>query len=259
MGFALESLSAQLEQAEEGLLFDSDYSRGREGLPINGLVWMGDRKFERTQAFDLINKGFRCLKFKIGAEYFAHSAPLLREIREFDAGLEMRVDANGAFEAETAYKLMLDLRELGIHSIEQPLRPEAEGEWIDLIRNAPIPVALDESLIGRDPADSFDWLRAMNPHYLILKPTLIGGFKRCDQWIESANRLEMGYWFTSMLESPLGLDAVAQYAAARRNSRPDVAFQGLGTGSIYRGDLPFKSGWSPMVEGAELWRRKAIQ
>ncbi len=255
LAFAVQCVEAQLKNGEPGLCFDSKYSAGAEGLPINGLVWMGNEAFERTQALDLIRRGFRCLKFKIGVNFFGQSLSLLREVRDIAPEIELRVDANGAFSAEQAYRTMIELRELGVHSIEQPLHTNNDPELGELIRIAPIPVALDESLINRNPETSFDWLDLLKPHYLVLKPTLLGGFLSCDGWIDAAEKRDIGYWFTSMLESPLGLDAIAQYAAIRRSSKADVQFQGLGTGSIYRSETPLSYGKSLEVERAALWRR----
>ena len=206
----------------------SAFSNQEEGIAINGLVWMGDIPFMKQQVDDLISSGFRCVKLKIGAENFEQERRLLQDLRlkYGEDELEIRVDANGSFLPETAPKILDQLAQLEIHSIEQPI---AAGQWDQmaaLCECSPVPIALDEELIGLFSSDDKKrCLAHIRPRYLILKPALIGGFRACNAFIES----DLDWWITSALESNIGLNAIAQFTATKELHRP----QGLGTGGLF--------------------------
>ena len=225
MLFGLETalLSLTVPEPVEGsapelvdLLFDTPFSRGEEGIPINGLVWMGryDEMLQRME--EKLEKGFRCVKLKIGAIDFEQELDLVKRIRDRFSfhEVELRLDANGAFKYEEAlYKLEL-LSQYAIHSIEQPIR---QGQWAymaELCRESPLPIALDEELIGvNDPEMKGHMLNVIKPRYIILKPSLHGGMMGCREWIETAKQQDIGSWITSALESNIGLNAIAQFAS----------------------------------------------
>ena len=219
--------------------WNTPFSRGEIGIPINGLIWISDYSDMLKQIEAKISAGFRCIKLKIGAIDFEEELSLLRYIRNhFTAkDLNLRVDANGAFSPEDAPDKLKRLAELDIHSIEQPIRAGCPEAMAHLIAETPLPVALDEELIGIHlPEDKRRLLTTIRPHYLILKPSLHGGFCGCDEWIEEADKLGIGWWMTSALESNIGLNAIAQRCATFNNSLP----QGLGTGQLFTDniDLP---------------------
>jgi L-alanine-DL-glutamate epimerase-like enolase superfamily enzyme len=185
----------------------------------------------------ILNNGFNCVKMKIGAIDVDQELALLRSIRQQypEEVIELRVDANGAFDLKTAYKVMESLQEIGVHSIEQPLPVQSISDLATLCADAPIPVALDESLIGcLTIAQKEHLLDTVNPQYIILKPSFIGGFKGSDQWIQLANSRGIGWWVTSALESNIGLNAIAQWVFLKNTILP----QGLGTGSLYTNNIP---------------------
>ena len=235
--FALETAVLDLAGGGRHQLYTNAFSEGRVGLPINGLVWMGDAPFMRAQIRQKLAAGYACLKVKIGSLDFATELALLAEIRaEADAArLVLRVDANGAFSPAEAPAKLAALARFGIHSIEQPL---AAGQWpalAALCRTSPIPVALDEELIGlTDPARQEEMLAAVRPPYLVLKPTLLGGHAATRRWIALAEARGIGWWITSALESNIGLNAVAQLTG--EYAVGDFA-QGLGTGQLYENNL----------------------
>lgn len=214
------------------------FSEGKEGIPINGLIWMGSfdemyrRIEEKTQA------GFRCIKVKIGAIDFDHELELLAHIRRrFPPGqVELRVDANGAFTRDEALHKLEQLARFGLHSIEQPIRA---GQWKDMARlcsQTPVPIALDEELIGiNDPQRKAELLDTIRPQYIILKPSLHGGLKGADEWIALAQERNIRSWATSALESNVGLNSIAQWCASLRPTIP----QGLGTGMLFTDNIPF--------------------
>ena len=215
-----------------GYYFNSPFIQGTESLTINGLVWMGSFKEMRRRAEEKLAQGFRCLKFKIGALDWEGEYALLKEIREDhpSSELEIRVDANGGFSIEEAPARLEQLARLDIHSIEQPIKAGHWKEMAELCKNSPLPIALDEELIGiYSHEDKARMLNEIKPHYIILKPSLCGGFSGSDEWIALANEREIGLWITSALESNVGLDAIAQYAASLGVTIP----QGLGTGALY--------------------------
>ena len=222
------------------LLFDTPFSRGEEGIPINGLVWMGSHDEMLQRLEEKLEKGFRCVKLKIGAIDFEQELDLIRRIRDRFSfhEVELRLDANGAFQYEEAlYKLEL-LSQYAIHSIEQPIK---QGQWAymaELCRESPLPIALDEELIGvNDPEMKAHMLRIIKPRYIILKPSLHGGMMGCREWIDAAREQGIGSWITSALESNIGLNAIAQFASAVYG--PHISLpQGLGTGQLFTDNIP---------------------
>ena len=238
MLFGLETALINLRNGD--CLFDTAFSRGEEGIPINGLVWMGnyDEMLQRME--EKLEKGFRCVKLKIGAIDFEQELDLVKRIRERFSfhEVELRLDANGAFPYEEAlYKLEL-LSQYAIHSIEQPIR---QGQWAymaELCRESPLPIALDEELIGvNDPEMKAHMLNIIKPRYIILKPSLHGGMAGCREWIDAARELGVGSWITSALESNIGLNAIAQYASDVYG--PQITMpQGLGTGQLFTDNIP---------------------
>ena len=235
--FALETAVLDLAGGGQHQLYANAFSQGRAGLPINGLVWMGDAAFMREQIRQKLAAGYACLKVKIGSLDWATELALLAEIRAeaSPAQLVLRVDANGAFSPAEAPAKLAQLAEFGIHSIEQPIRA---GQWAALAAlcgTSPVPVALDEELIGiTDPARQQELLDTVRPPYLVLKPTLLGGHAATRRWIALAEARGIAWWITSALESNIGLNAVAQLTG--EYAVGDFA-QGLGTGQLYDNNL----------------------
>lgn len=235
--FALETALLDLHHGGQRQLFNNAFSRGEAGVPINGLVWMGDAAFMREQIRKKLTEGYSCLKLKIGSLDFATELQLLSEIRA-EAGpteLTLRVDANGAFAPTEALAKLEQLAKFQLHSIEQPL---AAGQWAamaEVCLHSPVPVALDEELIGVvDPALQVALLEEIQPAYIILKPTLVGGMAAAAGWWQQAEDRGISWWLTSALESNVGLNAVSQLAG--EYALPNFP-QGLGTGQLYHNNL----------------------
>ena len=218
------------------ILFPSGFTSGQRNIPINGLVWMGDRAFMQAQIDEKLRAGFTTIKLKIGAIDFDQECALLAGIRErFSANqITLRVDANGAFRPDEALAKLERLAQYDLHSIEQPITAGQPDRMADLCRHTPVPIALDEELIGQmEYVQKYRLLKKIHPQYIILKPTLLGGLRHCDEWIELAGRLNIGWWMTSALESNIGLNAIAQYTAQFKNPLP----HGLGTGQLYHNNI----------------------
>ncbi len=248
--FALETALRDLEGGGQRILFSSGFTKGLSGIPTNGLIWMGDPGFMREQLAEKVKAGFRVLKMKVGALDFELERGLLEGIRS-DYGseeLEIRLDANGAWGPLEARSKMQKLSAYGIHSIEQPIAAGQHEEMAGLCENPSIPVALDEELIGINGAEAREsLLEQIKPDYIILKPGLLGGLSVAEEWARLAEKNKAGWWVTSALESNIGLSAIAQWTASLGVSKP----QGLGTGSLYKNNLP-----SPLeMEGDSLWYR----
>lgn len=230
--FGLEMAFQSLESNTPFLLFPSDFTSYKQTIPINGLIWMGSEAFMKAQIQDKIDAGFSCIKMKIGAIDFETELNLLKSIRkEFSAkDLELRVDANGAFTPSEALEKLKLLSDLELHSIEQPIQQGQLEQMARLCEQTPLPIALDEELIGVfDIPKKQELLQIINPHYIILKPSLVGGFRGSKVWIETAESQNIGWWITSALESNIGLNAIAQWTYILNNKMP----QGLGTGSLF--------------------------
>lgn len=220
-------------------LFDSPFTRGAKGIPINGLVWMGSFEEMSARMEEKLAQGFRCVKLKIGAIDFESELKLIGRLRErfSPQDVELRVDANGAFSPKEAPEKLEKLARFGIHSIEQPIR---QGQWTamaELCRTSPLPIALDEELIGvTDPVRKAELLNTIHPQYIILKPTLHGGLSGAEEWMSMAWERGIGFWTTSALESNVGLNAIAQWCAATDPATPMP--QGLGTGQLFEQNFP---------------------
>ena len=234
-------------KAEGEVLFPSAFTNSKKGIQINGLIWMGDFAFMKSQIQDKLDQGFTCIKLKIGPNWEQEKAMLTELRKDFPAEqLELRVDANGAFNFEEAQQVLKDLANLEIHSIEQPIKAGNGQQMADLCQTTPTPIALDEELIGVfDLVDKKKLLEVINPQYIILKPALVGGFKGSQEWIDIADQLGIGWWITSALESNVGLNAIAQWTFTLNNPMP----QGLGTGGLFTNNID-----SPLeIRGEELW------
>ncbi len=234
--FGFETAMLDYLSGGQRIIVDNDFVRGARSLPINGLVWMGDPPFMQRQIEDKLADGYTTLKLKIGAIDFEQELDLLASIRErFSPDqITIRVDANGAFATDEAMEKLSRLSAFQLHSIEQPIRAGDPDMMAELCRQSPVPIALDEELIGHmEYVDKFRLLKKIQPQFVVLKPTLIGGLRHADEWIELANRLNIGWWITSALESNIGLNAIAQYTAKYRHLLP----QGLGTGQLYHNNF----------------------
>jgi len=230
--FGLEQAFLSLQSQSPFELFPSKFTKEKQSIPINGLVWMGDREFMKRQIKEKLAAGFSCIKMKIGAIDFETEIDLLKSIRkEFSATeIELRVDANGGFTPKNALEKLKRLSELEIHSIEQPIKQGQFEEMAMLCEKTPLPIALDEELIGVFSIErKRKIIQTIQPQFIILKPSLVGGFKGSEEWIELANSHNIAWWITSALESNVGLNAIAQWTFTLNNTMP----QGLGTGGLY--------------------------
>lgn len=232
------SVPAGMENLTE--LFDSPFGRGEEGITINGLVWMGTYEEMLARLEEKLQAGFHCVKLKIGAIDFFKELDLIKRIRDVytKEQVELRVDANGGFLPENAMSQLEALAKYDIHSIEQPIKQHQWPKMAQLCRETPLPIALDEELIGVNVRSMKQaLLDTVRPQYIILKPSLHGGIYGCNEWIELANQRGIGSWITSALESNIGLNAIAHYAAKVYGSNVKMS-QGLGTGQLFTDNIP---------------------
>jgi o-succinylbenzoate synthase len=249
--FALETALLDLANGGKRIIFKTKFLEGAP-IPINGLIWMSDIDEMLRQIDAKIKAGFSCIKLKVGGHDFEKECEVLQYIRKKynSDDLVLRVDANGAFKPEEALHKLNVLAKFGVHSIEQPIK-KGLPEMVDLCRQSPMPIALDEELIGVQSLEAKkDLLTRIRPAYIILKPSLHGGLGGCEEWIEIAEKNGIGWWMTSALESSVGLNAIAQFTSHYPISRP----HGLGTGTIYTNNIR-----SPLtVEAGELFYNNQI-
>lgn len=244
--FALETALLDLKNGGKRELFESSFTKGEIGIPINGLLWMGTLDFMQQQLHTKIADGFSCIKMKVGAIDWKKELHLLTQLREEHPQIEIRVDANGAFNKDNVYHRLDAFAKLNIHSIEQPLPVGEDKTLQELCKNPPIPIALDESLIGiGEYGEKERLLENICPQYIILKPSLLGGLSASQEWIALATKQNIGWWATSALESNIGLNAIAQWTKTYETTMP----QGLGTGSLFTNNIA-----SPLeIKNASLW------
>ncbi|WP_298553901.1 o-succinylbenzoate synthase [uncultured Algibacter sp.] len=230
--FGIETAFKSLENNNLFELFPSKFTQRQDSIAINGLIWMGSEAFMKQQITDKIEAGFSCIKMKIGAIDFKTEINLIKTIRnQFSSkDIELRVDANGAFIVSNALEKLKILSDLDLHSIEQPIKQGQIEDMASLCEKTPLPIALDEELIGVfSVTKKQELLQMINPQYIILKPSLVGGFTGSNDWIRLAEKQNIGWWVTSALESNIGLNAIAQYTYIKHSVLP----QGLGTGSLF--------------------------
>lgn len=259
--FGLETALKDLQAKRSRILYPSMFTEGIKNIPINGLIWMGNTENMYQQAVDKVEAGFNCIKIKIGAIDFEEELLFLKRIRkDFKShDLELRVDANGAFNIKSALEKLKRLSEFHIHSIEQPI---VQGQWAEMARlcsTSPIPIAIDEELLGMHDLDDFQRMfQTVKPQYIILKPSLVGGINQCEKIIRLAEKNSIGWWVTSALESNIGLNAIAQWAATLKTSM----HQGLGTGQLFENNLSsplsIKNG-ALHYDDHKSWKLKALK
>ena len=246
--FALETALLDHKNGGKRRIYSNSFSNGEAGIPINGLIWMGDAAFMQEQIAKKLKEGYTCLKLKIGGLDFGQELEILQSIRERTPAdcLTIRVDANGAFSPQEAYKKLERLAKYDIHSIEQPIKQGQPDEMAELCAYSPVPIALDEELIGIQGAGAKEkLLDKIKPQYIILKPTLVGGLAASAEWIKLAEDRSIDWWMTSALESNIGLNAISQFTAQYDITLP----QGLGTGQLYHNNIA-----SPLqIKNGELW------
>lgn len=248
--FAVEQCLRDLVVSGTKQLYPSDFTLGQRAIPINGLVWMGDKATMKQRIREQIDKGFTTVKMKIGAIGIDDELALLKAVRnEYDARtITLRVDANGAFDQRSVRDVLHRLADLEVESIEQPIAPGLYEAMAELCADTPLPIALDEDLIGLNhPDNKRDLLDTVRPQHIVIKPSLVGGWAAAQDWIDLAAQRGIGWWITSALESSIGLNAIAQWTATLAIDRP----QGLGTGSVYANNIP-----TPLeVNAGALWYR----
>ena len=252
IAFGLETAILDLKAKGSKILFSSEFTHQYVGIPINGLVWMGDKDFMKKQLREKIAAGFHCIKLKVGALDFQTELEIIAGIRsQFSSSdVEIRLDANGGFSAQEALQKLQKLAQYQIHSIEQPIRQGQFDAMAELCATSPIDIVLDEELIAVDSADRASILETIKPAYIILKPSLLGGFKASEEWIDIAEKHGVKWWITSALESNIGLNAIAQWTFTLNSKLP----QGLGTGQLYTNNVP-----SPLqIENAKLYYNSAL-
>ncbi|WP_375562689.1 o-succinylbenzoate synthase [Bernardetia sp. OM2101] len=249
--FGFETAFLDLENGGKQIIYKNDFSLNQKTIPINGLVWMGDFEFMKSQLEEKLGQGFSCIKLKIGAIDFEKECKLLESIRErFDENkITIRVDANGAFPVHEALQKLKILSNYAIHSIEQPIATNQWHKMKHLCKQTPLPIALDEELIPLvNLDDKKQMLDYIKPQFLIFKPTLLGGLQKTAEWIELCKERNIDWWITSALESNIGLNAISQFVA---NYNPTLP-QGLGTGKLYHNNIESNL----EIENGEIFSRK---
>ena len=253
MRFGLETALLHLQRGTTAL-FDTPFARGEVGIPINGLVWMGSHDEMLKRVEEKLQQGFHCIKLKVGAIDFEQELDLVKRIRErfSPAEMEIRLDANGGFKTDEALDKLERLAQYAIHSIEQPIKQHQWGNMAKLCRDAPLPIALDEELIGINTDDmKLYMLNVVKPAYIILKPSLHGGMKGVREWVQAANEKGVKTWITSALESNVGLNAICHLTADIYGEHINMP-QGLGTGQLFTDNIPMPLA----IEGEMMWYGK---
>jgi L-alanine-DL-glutamate epimerase-like enolase superfamily enzyme len=237
ISFALETAWKDIRVKGSKIMYPSDFTEGKDSITINGLIWMDSKEDMLRQIKLKLNEGFSCLKLKVGALSLDDELDILTKLRkEFSPEeLEIRVDANGAFRIKEAPEILKLLSDFELHSIEQPIATGHLEALASICRSSPLPVALDEELIGKHTGQARrKLLDIVKPHYLVLKPGLLGGITACKEWIDLAKDRRIDWWITSSLETNIGLNVIAQWTYTLNNPMA----QGLSTGSLYNGNIP---------------------
>ena len=165
------------------------------------------------------------VKVKVGP---APDFQALRALLQRVPGVKLRVDANRRWDLETALTCFREIPAANLAYLEEPLADPAEYEA--LWARAPVPVALDETLLT---AEWRSYAKNKNVVALVLKPTLIGGQDRLDPYLKFAGTEAKQLVWSSCFESGVGLWHLARLAAERAG---DVA-HGLDTGGVFATDL----------------------
>jgi len=233
--FGIETALLDLRNGGKREVFKNGFLKGKQ-IPINGLIWMGDMDQMLQQIAIKIYDGYRCIKMKVGSLNFEKECDILHYVRKkyYREDIVIRLDANGAFKPEDCLFKLKELSKFNIHSIEQPIKPGQLELLRGISEQSPIPIALDEELIGISTSKGKQkLLQESRVPYIILKPSLHGGIQSCKEWIEVAEAINVKWWITSALESNIGLNAITQFTAQYPVTLP----QGLGTGQLYENNI----------------------
>ncbi len=244
--FGLETALLDLKNGGKKIIFKNFYSIGKQGISINGLIWMNSFETMLEEIKQKLKMGFTCLKLKIGSLDFDQEVKLIEYIHQ-NSNVDIRLDANGAFKHDDVFEKLNILKSFRIHSIEQPVKAKQWDLMKDVINKSPLSIALDEELIGLNTEVEINLLfKELKPQFIVLKPNLLGGFIQTEKWIAAAEKNKINWWLTSALESNIGLNAISQFAANNQNKLP----QGLGTGHLYTNNvMPFT-----LIKEGCLWR-----
>ena len=253
IAFGLEMARLDLEHGGKRLLFPSDFSQGRAGLPLHGLIWMDSHEGILRQVANKVDQSFTCIKMKIGALDFEQECAVLADIRQRFPEVQLRLDANGAYTPDDALRVLERLAHFDIHFLEQPIKPKQWSAMAKVCAESPIPIALDEELIGiHDNQQRKTLLETIQPQHIVLKPMLLGGFAAAEKWMELAEKLGIEWWINSSLESNVGLNAICQWTSALQTGR----IHGLGTGMLYTNNVPSPirlSGSRLHIDHSQAW------
>ncbi len=191
--FGVEMAFRSLDSETPFLLFPSDFTKGEKSIEINGLVWMGKRRLSSEQQIEENGNGFSLRETRNRSHRFDQELQLLRYIRQHftPEQVEIRVDANGAFDKTSALDKLIQLYGFELHSIEQPIQKNNTDSMAELCKTTPIPIALDEELIGVfSLVDKEALPQKIKPQYIILKPSFVGGFRGSKEWIALAEKVQ---------------------------------------------------------------------
>lgn len=169
--------------------------------------------------------GFSTFKLKLGG---GDEAAQVRAVREaLGPRARIRIDANGAWDVETAKRTLGELEPYEVELAEQPVATLEEA--MELARSTSIPIAGDESIESRADAERAAAMEACR--MTGVKLSKVGG---PEEAIEIAEILPA--YMSSALDGPVGIAAAAQVAATLREGAvdegPDLA-HGLATQRLF--------------------------
>lgn len=238
--FAVESLLLDMMARLDGLPLHSwlaDTPAVRDGTPfrlaVNAVLGHAPPAETADNAERAARAGYRCLKLKVGAtgdeELDLHRIAATRAA--VGPGMLLRLDANGAWTAAVARRMLDACAAFDIDYVEQPLAPGDIDAWMALKEASPVPLALDESLRTLDDAHRLLEMEAASVY--VLKPMALGGIIRTRMFALEAAARGKRVVFTSFLDSAIGR-ATAAHLAASLPEHPGP--HGFGTGDLFAAD-----------------------
>lgn len=227
--FGLDSLAYQIEAHKAGTsLPQYIFPQSPAKVPVNALISLQDEN-PIPKIKEYTAQGYQTIKCKVGLD-INRELQLLQQIRADFSDLNIRVDANQEWSLDEAITYTNKLNDLHIEYCEEPLAENIPEQFEKLSINTELPIAIDETITQHSY-----WPNLLPyTQYLILKPMVIGSFKKNIETKRLASTHNNKVVVTTSLESSVARYFSGILAAGIGSSQ---LAHGLSTGRLFSEDV----------------------
>ncbi len=230
--FALSMLRVQNDAGKAGNTITKHITENDPGpIKINATIGIDEEEKVLKMVQDFADQGFRTVKFKVGRD-FDKEVKILFSVRRHFPDLNLRIDANQAWDVKEAHKNLSRLHVLGLEYCEQPIEQKRLEELIWLKNQISLDIAADEAV--RSFQDARKLVMNKSVDILVLKPMLIGSLTAFLDILELSKQFGVSVVVTTLFESGIGRQHVARLAGMVKHS---TLAHGLSTGNLFSGDV----------------------